>query len=630
MLSLNWTNKCNTNKCSSGLNRLTILSFYQVIILLYADGGNPDRNDLLSYSKEIISAVYKYFRNMWEKIPFIVSARTARLIWQENFSNTQWAIIELVKNSYDADADSVLVIFEYSKNSQSYEKIYIIDNWLWMTEEVIKEKWMKIGTDDKLIDYISWKWRIKSGAKWIGRFALDRLWRSTIMRTKVKDAPSWLQWSVNWEDFDSPSPINNIQAEIEKLENFSLASFLQDRFAKNTEILQRIKDIDFSRWTILEISRLRDSWSDDLTVLFNDLELLIPPKEQPQLSLSLNSTQHPDKYGQITWIYYDDYDYKVAVKYLSDEKKVEISITRNELDINLLKKEYSDLFAIDLMKKNNIDIEKMKNKAIKEVKTIKDFSIFKNIDEELLKKVWTFDFTYYYIKNKADQEDEIYPYRNFNSAERSSWLKRFGGVKIFRDNFRVRPYWENGEDWLRLWERQGQSPSWAWQRLGGYRIRPNQISGTIHISRIFNEHLADKSGREWIIENDVFELFRNIIIEFINIFEVDRNTVMHSLKLLQEKLHPAEKAKNDAIKLSKKIRKSGGKNKSKWKKGAWNKKDDTSEEKILSDWVEALKDELDGKKHELMMLRNLASTWLIVSSFAHELKKYTKYPKAEG
>lgn len=37
------------------------------------------------------------------KIPFNVSARTARLIGRENVENTEGALIELVKNCYDAD-----------------------------------------------------------------------------------------------------------------------------------------------------------------------------------------------------------------------------------------------------------------------------------------------------------------------------------------------------------------------------------------------------------------------------------------------------------------------------------------------------------------------------------------------
>ena len=46
------------------------------------------------------------------KIPFKVSARTAKLIGMENFSNEEGAIVELVKNTYDADANNCILIFD--------------------------------------------------------------------------------------------------------------------------------------------------------------------------------------------------------------------------------------------------------------------------------------------------------------------------------------------------------------------------------------------------------------------------------------------------------------------------------------------------------------------------------------
>ena len=46
-----------------------------------------------------------------EKIQFAVSAKTARLIGRENISGVDGAVIELIKNSYDADATCVFVQF---------------------------------------------------------------------------------------------------------------------------------------------------------------------------------------------------------------------------------------------------------------------------------------------------------------------------------------------------------------------------------------------------------------------------------------------------------------------------------------------------------------------------------------
>ena len=102
------------------------------------------------------------------KIPFKVSARAGKLLGRENFSNPEGAIIELVKNSYDADSKNCFVFFdvptEKIKDSDGKEfeiplkeksTLFIIDNGEGMTEEVIKEHWMQIGTGNKEKDYIS-------------------------------------------------------------------------------------------------------------------------------------------------------------------------------------------------------------------------------------------------------------------------------------------------------------------------------------------------------------------------------------------------------------------------------------------------------------------------------------------
>ena len=46
-----------------------------------------------------------------EKIQFAVSAKTARLIGRENISDVDGAVVELIKNAYDADATCVFVQF---------------------------------------------------------------------------------------------------------------------------------------------------------------------------------------------------------------------------------------------------------------------------------------------------------------------------------------------------------------------------------------------------------------------------------------------------------------------------------------------------------------------------------------
>ena len=56
----------------------------------------------------------------------------------------------------------------------------------------------------------------------------------------------------------------------------------------------------------------------------------------------------------------------------------------------------------------------------------------------------------------------------------------FKGIKIFRDNFRVRPYGDPREsafDWLSLGPRKAKSPAGVGRNLGGYRMEVNNLSG---------------------------------------------------------------------------------------------------------------------------------------------------------
>ena len=164
------------------------------------------------------------------KIPFKVSARAGKLLGRENFSNPEGAIIELVKNSYDADAKNCFVFFdvptEKIKDSDGKEFeiplkeksiLYIIDNGEGMTDKVIKEHWMQIGTGNKEKDYISDDKRTKTGAKGIGRFALDRLGFETEMWTLSKQAKNNIGsfWKMDWNQFDeSDKSISQIEAEL--------------------------------------------------------------------------------------------------------------------------------------------------------------------------------------------------------------------------------------------------------------------------------------------------------------------------------------------------------------------------------------------------------------------------------
>lgn len=577
------------------------------------------------------------------KIPFKVSARTAKLIGLENFSNEEGAIIELVKNTYDADGSNCILLFDlvltetlddndeiiYHTDKHN-SKIYIIDNGVGMTKEVISNQWMTIGTDDKLYEHLSDNGRVKTGAKGIGRFALNRLGLVTQLHTISKKSDEKLRWEVNWSDFDQTgTTVSQVKADLEDKADLNLKSELLNKFSDHKNLKDLLEKMSFDTGTIIEISELNDNWEpSQLKDLFGNLEMLLPPKEQSDFEIHLFSATDIESFGKVKTAYYDDYDYKLEAKYKgSDGGNIEIEITRNELDIEAIENRYAEIFDFDLMKKHPYRLEDFKKKSITITKSLSSI-LSDEIDDDLLSKVGKFNFNFYYLKNtisddKQDGDLKKYPYKNFSSASRKAWLRRFGGVKIFRDDFRIRPYGENGQDWLKLGERQSQSPGGAGQRLGGYRIRPNQIAGTINISRIDNLNFQDKSGREGIIENDVFLLFENIIKEIISFFEKDRNTIMYHFSELHKKKNKEAEAKRKAQEEAERIRKE----KEEKEEGGNDSQEDprndgesSNTEETLAEGVEILTRELDEKDEEIRLLRNLASVGLIISSFAHEVK----------
>lgn len=334
---------------------------------------------------------------------------------------------------------------------------------------------MTIGTDNKSSNFITHGGRVKAGAKGIGRFALDKLgercemftfFDPTVHNDLYEDGKptgfAGYHWVVNWNEFDGANKtIDNVGAELDGISDKTYMDYLNE--LPLTETLKNlITERPVLHGTILKITQLRDIWDSDATKrIYDDLGVLVPPTESREFVISLQALDEPKKYGEVESSFCDDFDYKV-VAHADENQNVEIRVYRQEYNTEAIPLSYFD--------RNN-----QKNYPYRREDFLRGYwdttSTFSQLipgfhdadTDSVLSRIGSFDFTFYYLKRSATRDDEIrFFYRQCPYNLRKSWLDKYGGIKLFRDSFRVRPYGEKNDaafDWLGLGMRKNNNPA---------------------------------------------------------------------------------------------------------------------------------------------------------------------------
>ena len=146
-----------------------------------------------------------------EELKYIIEDSTiAELLGVQNFTNAESAILELVKNAYDAEVLNLTIKFNENQ-------LIIEDDGIGMNAEDIKKYWMHIGKSEKKYNIIDKnnKNRVLAGSKGLGRFALARLGESVRLFSKKENNNS-VVWSTNWNSskLDYDNTFNKIGTKI--------------------------------------------------------------------------------------------------------------------------------------------------------------------------------------------------------------------------------------------------------------------------------------------------------------------------------------------------------------------------------------------------------------------------------
>ena len=416
------------------------------------------------------------------KVQFRVSARAARLIGRENVATSHGAVTELVKNAYDADAGVCAVLFlrrwsdiptfftpqeceivrgvfqsvdtlieerdqhwqvksdlgsaekaAFSKALDQILDLWIVDNGHGMSSEVINDRWMVIGTDAKELSARSNGGRVVTGAKGIGRFALDRLGRETELFSGQSDITSIVHWYVDWSDFEGAGKIVSdvealLETESQPISNVYKGSGLSDLFPKARPLRDgKAEPLSFETGTAIRIGLLHDTWdSTDSLRLKDTLASLLPPHERADFDVFVYDHRVPDESGFIDNLPPDQFDYRMVANVQADGT-VSIKLERQEIDAVKIR---PSVFDADAMRQPGFTKEDFERgyysyktdlRRLLRLKDDEDISPFTNVGP--------FDFSVYYFKLQNPSSDTLlrFPQRNFDVSPRRAWLRNSWG-----------------------------------------------------------------------------------------------------------------------------------------------------------------------------------------------------------
>jgi len=379
------------------------------------------------------------------------------------------AVVELVKNAYDADSPDVSVEFRMDTDQKGYSVI-VKDHGHGMSHDVVTGTWMVPSTQDKLNRKNSPSGRVMQGRKGVGRYAASILGDDLLLETITQNGELTTLF-LEWECFES-------------------ADFLDD-----VEILIENTKTNESPGTTLTMHQARpfgEDWDDkQLRKLRYELKKLKSPmitsnEIDDEFKIKLVFTNHPGQEDSEEIIepypILELYDYRIWGK---------ISTAGN----GLLK--YSQQRARNSIEETiKIDIGKTSSCGELDI-DIRVFDREKDAIDSLIQR---------------GLKDEKGDYVGKLEARRI--LNEYNGVGVYRNGFRIRPLGDADFDWLKLNEQRVQNPS--------MRIGSNQVIGFVSIQSEEKSGLEEKSARDGLKENKAYEALKDITINIIRKLEERR------------------------------------------------------------------------------------------------------------
>lgn len=343
---------------------------------------------------------------MENSLQFKISSALKDLVGKDLITSDNVAIFELVKNSYDAYANHVVITF-------SENKITIADNGKGMSLSDLKDKWLflgfsakKDGTEDEVNDkqksYRDKIRRFYAGAKGIGRFSCDRLGRLLTITTKTRDSLLAEQILVDWANFEVDQKIEFDNVDVEH-RTLNVGNVFPNQESHGTIIeIEELHDEE-TPWTRKHILELKRSLQKLINPYSETNDFVIEIICERERKMDFQKLQ--DGVG---------FDRDIVNGPLKNSITEILKLKTTQIDVKI-----SDGFVYTTLTDRGVDIYRIREHNI-------HFPLIKNATVSLsfLNRAAKYNFT------RLMGIDSI----------------NFGSVFLFRNGFRILPFGETGDD----------------------------------------------------------------------------------------------------------------------------------------------------------------------------------------
>lgn len=482
----------------------------------------------------------------------------ALVLGVQNFTNEESAVLELVKNSFDAQAKTVNICI-------SENRIVVDDDGIGMNRQIILDYWMYVGKSDKPYQIgENEDKRIVAGEKGIGRFALARLGKKVTLYSRMVHDTTGVVWSTDWS-VNTLDSSKNIRGHGTKIVIDDLRDYwTMDRVRNLREFLSRTYNSD----------------SMEINLKYNDEEIKIK-KYFEDFQLGIHSVSQIQLY----------FEAKTRILHCtveSDEFKEDAKEWCGNLNFQHMEK------CLNMAD----ELEGMQETLTQRKRSGEEW-------KHMLTSIGDFSAVFYFsLENPSAVDADKYYYKHNMLENRYEH-----GIILYRNAFSISSY-EGKKDWLGLGKRSYMSAASAAHETGSWRVKESQLSGKVMIDKRENCLLTDLANRQGLLENDAYKIFIQIILSGIQWFERYRQTIIRLINEKNEKGNESvTKIYEIVTKEPHKLEKFTPKERELIQK--FKEEDQRKREEIEKKY-----------QYEIRLLNTLATSGLKASSIAHEMRNY--------